>query len=240
MSPLPYPSDLNAPGAIEQLLGWHRQFAGDLRMEDEPEPKPDDPKPDPEPTPDPGPPVDVKDPRVVEHINRILSERLAAEKKKHDQALADERAKAGKTAEEKAELERAQAERDSKEKITAAQTRAVQAEAKGIARDLGARPDRLAAILKQADLSKAATDDGDVDEAAVKTAVEAVLKDYPEWKADTTKKPSSTRSGGDLGAGGAGDKPSFTRKEIEDMSSEERVRRIDEINAALADGRVTG
>lgn len=235
MSPLPYPTDLNAPGAIEQLLGWHRALAGDLRMEEPPAPQ-DPPVGDPPKDPPAAPPADDEKKFGQADLDRLISERLAAEKKKHDQALADERAKAGKTAEEKAELERAQAERDSKEKITAAQTRAVQAEAKGIARDLGARPDRLAAILKQADLSKAATDDGDVDEAAVKTAVEAVLKDYPEWKADKT---TTTRSGGDLGGHG-GDKPTFTRKEIEDMSSEERVKRIDEINAALADGRVTG
>lgn len=33
---LPYPTDLGEPGAIDALLAYHRQFAGDLRMEDEP------------------------------------------------------------------------------------------------------------------------------------------------------------------------------------------------------------
>lgn len=253
-SPFPYPTDLTAPGAIDALLAYHRQLAGDLVMEDPPAGPQGDGQNGAQGSDSGqtggdtgqggnggqsgGQGSQAGDGRSFSQadLDRIVSERVTAERKRHEQAIADEREKAGKSAEEKAALEQQQRERDAKEKITAAQTRAVQAEAKGVARDLGARPDRLAAILKQADLTEAMSDDGDLDEAKVKAAVEAVLKDYPEWKAEK----GTTKSGGELGGGGGEGKPTFTRKQIQDMSSEERVRRIDEINAAAADGRITG
>ena len=90
-------------------------------------------------------------------------------------------------------------------------------------------------IVRNADLTEAVKD-GEVDEAKIAAAVAKVLGEYPEWKAKGT---GPTASGGELNGGG-GDKPTFTRKQLEEMPPAEVAARIDEINAAIADGRVTG
>jgi hypothetical protein len=67
--------------------------------------------------------------------------------------------------------------------------------------------------------------------------VDKVLADYEEWKA---KPGGPTQSGGELNGGGGDGKPTFTRKQLDEMPPDEMAARIDEINAAIADGRVTG
>jgi hypothetical protein len=94
------------------------------------------------------------------------------------------------------------------------------------------------AIVRNADLA-AAVKDGEVDEAAVKAAVEKVLGEYPEWKAGAQQGGASA-SGGEMNGGGGTNKPTFTRKQLEDMPPQEMAKRIDEINEAIAEGRVTG
>ena len=168
-------------------------------------------------------------------LDRIIGERLAAEKAKHDQALADAQALAGKNETEKLTIERDQAVQRATETQTKAAERVAKTEAKVAAIAAGANPQRVDAIVRNADLAKAVKD-GEVDEAAVKAAVDAVLKEYPEWKATAT----TTASGGELNGGGGKGKPTFTRKQLEDMPPEEMAARIDEINEAIGDGRVTG
>lgn len=168
-------------------------------------------------------------------LDRIIGERVAAEKAKHDKALADAQALAGKNETEKLTIERDQATQRAQEATQKAAERVAKTEAKVAALAAGANPDRVAAIVRNADLA-AAVKDGDVDEAAVKAAVEKVLTEYPEWK-KAPGGPSS--SGGELNGGDSG-KPTFTRKQLEEMPPEEMAKRIDEINAAIADGRVTG
>jgi hypothetical protein len=168
-------------------------------------------------------------------LDRILGERLASEKTKHDQALKQAQELAGKNETEKLTIERDQATQRAQEATQKAAERVAKTEAKVAAIAAGANPDRLAAIVRNADLT-AAVKDGEVDEAAVKAAIDAVLTEYPEWKKAHTG-PSS--SGGELNGSESG-KPSFTRAQIEAMSPDERVRRIEEINDAMANGRITG
>lgn len=170
-------------------------------------------------------------------LDRIVGERIAAEKAKHDKALADAQALAGKNETEKLTIERDQATARAQEATQKAAERVAKTEAKVAAIAAGANPDRLAAIVRNADLS-AAVKDGEVDEAAVKAAIDKVLTEYPEWKA---KPGGPTQSGGEMnGGGGDGGKPRFTRQQLEQMPPDEMAKRIDEINEAIADGRVTG
>lgn len=169
-------------------------------------------------------------------LDRIIGERVAAEKTKHEKALADAQALAGKNETEKLTIERDQATQRANEATQRAAERVAKTEAKVAAIAAGANPDRLAAIVRNADLA-AAVKDGDVDENAIKAAVEKVLTEYPEWKKATGTGPTS--SGGELNGGNSG-KPTFTKKQLEEMPPEEMAKRIDEINEAIADGRVTG
>lgn len=172
-------------------------------------------------------------------LDRYLGERLASERTKHQKALEDERAKAGKSEVEKAELERQQALDRAKEVTSAAATRIAASEAKGAARDLDARPDRLDAILRVADLKPCIGDDGEVDDVKVKAAVEKVLAEYPEWK--KTPGSGAGRSGGEHQGGGGG-KPTYTRADIDRMAAAGELvgDTLKAVNDALSDGRVSG
>lgn len=170
-------------------------------------------------------------------LDRIIGERLAAERSRHEQALKDAQALAGKNETEKLTIERDQATQRAQEATAKAAERIARTEAKVAAIAAGANPDRVAAIVRNADLA-AAVKDGDVDETAIKAAVEKVLTEYPEWKASAQQQAPSA-SGGELNGGQTG-KPSFTRKQLEEMPPDEMAARIDEINDAIADGRVTG
>jgi len=167
-------------------------------------------------------------------LDAFLKKRLGEEKAKYEQQIKDLTENAGKT-----ELEKLTAERDRyKEQVdNVGKTSALglaKAEAKVAALTAKARPDRLAAVIAQADLDDALSEDGTVDEAKVKAAVEKVLADFPEWKAN----PGS--SGTELNPGAGEKKQTFTRQQIKDMSPEERARRVDELNAAMAEGRIVG
>jgi len=164
----------------------------------------------------------------------MIQDRLAREKTAFEQKLKDLEDNLGKT-----EVEKLTAERDRFKEQAEAGSKVggenlAKAEAKVVALVAGARDDRLAKVVAEADLTGVVGDDGTVDETKLKAAVEKVLTDYPEWK----KTPGS--SGGELGGGGGGDKPTFTRKQIQDMTPDERVKRLDEINLAMAEGRITG
>lgn len=224
------------------FLARRRAMHGTATMTAPPQTDPpetdDPPKADPPKTDDPPKSDDAPKPQFTQaDLDRVIGERLAAEQAKWQKKIDDAAALAGKSEAEKYQIERDQAKAEATETTQKAAQRIARTEAKGVARDLDARPDRLDAILKQADLSKAVKDDGEVDEAAVKAAVEKVLADYPEWK-KTAGGPSA--SGGELNGGGGGGKPTFTRKQLEDMPPQEMADRIDEINEAFADGRVTG
>lgn len=167
-------------------------------------------------------------------LDRIIGERVAAEQAKAKKAIEDAQALAGKNETEKLTIERDQAKQQATEAETKAAERIAKTEAKVAAIAAGANPERVAAIVRNADLS-AAVKDGEPDEAAIKAAVEKVLTEYPEWKA---KPGGPAQSGGELNGGGS-NKPTFTREQLSKMTPTEVAERADEINSALAEGRVS-
>lgn len=171
-----------------------------------------------------------------EELDRIIGERLASRDKTWEQKLKDAQATAGKSELEAAQIKAQQAEERAAALAKTAAERVTAAEAKAVALSLGTKPDRVAALIKHADLTAAVDDDGNVDDSKVRAAIEKALTDFPEWKATTTV----SASGGDIKPGSGSDKPTFTRAQIEGMSQDELIRRVDEINEAMADGRVTG
>jgi hypothetical protein len=199
-------------------------------------PKTDPPADPPKADPPTDPPKDEGPKFTQADLDRVIGERLSAEQAKWQKKLDDAQALAGKSETDKLTIERDQATQRAQEATQKAAERVAKTEAKVAAIAAGARPDRLDAIIRTADLT-GAVKDGDVDEAAVKAAVEKVLGDFEEWKA---KPGGPTQSGGELNGGGGDGKPTFTRKQLEEMPPEEMAARIDEINDAIADGRVTG
>jgi len=116
--------------------------------------------------------------------------------------IEDEAKTAAMSETDKLRTEKDAAEKSAQAAINAANQRLVQADAKVAALELGAKPDRVAALLRLADLSDVEVDDkGVVDTAAVKDALSAVLSEYPEFKAgesssDTTTNTRTTKVGG--------------------------------------------
>lgn len=174
-------------------------------------------------------------------LDRIVGERVAAERSKAQRQLEEAQALAGRNETEKLTIERDQAQQRAQEATVKAAERVARTEAKVAAIAAGANPKRVDAIVRNADLAKAVKD-GEVDEAAVAAAVAKVLEEYPEWKADAPGSGSGgpAASGGELNGGGGSSKPTFTRQQLEEMPKAEMAARIDEINEAIADGRVTG
>lgn len=230
-----------AQAVAAEIVARRRAMHGDatMRLDAPPADQPPADQPPADTPPADQPPKD--EPKKLDitqaDLDRIIGERVAAEKAKAQKALEDAQALAGKNETEKLTIERDQATQRATEATQRAAERVAKTEAKVAALAAGANPERIAAIVRTADLA-AAVKDGDVDEAAVKAAVEKVLVDYPEWKA----KPGYTGPGASGGAldGQGSEKPTFTRAQIEAMPQEEMLRRLDEINGAMRDGRITG
>jgi membrane protein involved in colicin uptake len=103
---------------------------------------------------------------------------------------------------EKAQEAKAAAEAKATKALAQANQRLVDAEARVQATGLGVKAERIAHVIKLADLSQAqVSDDGAVDGDAVKAAIEAVLKDVPELRGAPAT-PGGT--GGNPPRGGAG------------------------------------
>jgi len=97
----------------------------------------------------------------------------------------------------KAQADRADAaEKSAQEAIARANAALIKANAQIQASNLGVKSNKLDYVVKMADLTKIDfDDDGNPDEAAIKAAVEQVLKDVPELK--TTKDSSGFQIGAD-------------------------------------------
>lgn len=113
----------------------------------------------------------------------------------------DKKAEASKN-DAKAQAERADAaEKKAQEAIAKANAVLIKANAQIQAANLGVKSNKLDYVVKMADLGKVTIDDdGNPDEAAIKEAVEQVLKDVPELK------DSKETSGFKIGADGNKDK----------------------------------
>lgn len=108
--------------------------------------------------------------------------------------------------------EKADAEKATQDAMTKANERIVRASAKVTAVDLGANPKRVDALLRLADLTDVTVgDDGEPDAPAVKAALEAALKEYPEFKASAAK--GNGASGGEHKSGGDS-KPSSLKEAV--------------------------
>lgn len=83
------------------------------------------------------------------------------------------------------------------EAMTQANATLIKADATIQAGTLQIRTDRIDTILSMADISKVKVTDNKVDSAAVKTALEAVLAKFPEWKTEGAPQASGFRVGAD-------------------------------------------
>lgn len=95
------------------------------------------------------------------------------------------------TAEEKANARAVAAEQAAKDRIDASNTRLIAADAKVAALAAGTNPARVDALLRVADLTAVTVaDDGTVDPATVRAAVDRALVEFPEFK--TTGRPAAS------------------------------------------------
>lgn len=167
-------------------------------------------------------------------IDAIVEKRLGQAKKAWEKD-----AKTAADREKMDEVDRLKAEKEDSDKAAAAVTeranqRLVQADAKVAAVSEGANPKRVDALLKLVDLSNVTVDDdGTVDSTAVAAAIKAGLEEFPEFKAGDGK--GAGRSGGNFNGG---DGKTWTRDEISKLSDDEFDKHKDEIQAAVAAGKV--
>lgn len=180
-----------------------------------------EPDPDPNPAPDPAPDKTF----TQAELDRIIADRLARANKGREDY---DDIKAKLTALEQAEVDRQKAELTEAERlaadleaantkaqeaeargvaaITAANKRLISAEFKALAREKNVPADRLAAAYKLADLSSASVDD-EGNAVGVKEAVEALIAAEPYLVAETKPKP--------IGGGGGGNPDEDERKTLE-------------------------
>jgi hypothetical protein len=126
-------------------------------------------------------------PQTQDEIDKIVEKRLARARKQWEQEAEEAAKKSAMSAEEKLKADLDAAKKQSEDAISQANQRAIRAEAKAQATDLGIKADRIAYALKLADLSDVEVgDDGEPDSAAIKAALEAVLADLPELKGAAT------------------------------------------------------
>lgn len=119
-----------------------------------------------------------------DEVNNIVESRLKRAREKWDEDQAEEKRKAKLSAEEKAREEKEEAERKANERMATADKRIVRAEAKGLAAEVGVKPDRIGAVIDLADLSgvEVSDDTNEPDGPTIRTALESVLEKYPEFK----------------------------------------------------------
>lgn len=123
----------------------------------------------------------------------------------------EEKAEASKN-DAKAQSDRADAaEKAAQEAIAKANAVLIKANAQIQAANLGVKSNKLDYVVKMADLTKITIDDdGNPDEAAIKSAVEQVLKDVPELK--DTKESSGFKIGADGNKDTGGDNDDTIRR----------------------------
>jgi len=152
-------------------------------------------------------------------LDRMIDKRLGRAKTKWESDL-----KGYADAENQTETERLQAERDAADQraqqvTEAANTKLVLADAKVAAIAVGAKADRVAALLKLVDLTDIDVDDDDGPDAkAIEKAVAKGLDEYPEFKAGPNGRNGS--SGGEFN----GDSKAITDDDFAKMSYQDRVQ----------------
>jgi hypothetical protein len=125
------------------------------------------------------------------------------------------------------QLKTLEGERDTA--LSRAETVARTTEAKLLANELGVNPNRINHFLKLADISDIKVyKDGGVDTESMKTKLEALLTELPEFKGT----PAAPRGGGDFG-GSNNQKPKLTKEQIKTMTSAEIAERIVEVREIM-------
>lgn len=171
-------------------------------------------------------------------VQGMIKDRLDRERAAWQKKLDDAQAKGTQTAEQQAEAARAQMQADLQAKdgtISDLRSALAAKTAESLASAAGAKPDRLAAVARLIDLTGAVDDDGQIVESVIKAAVAKVKKDVPELFGAGGGGGAGT-SGGELGGEPA--KPVFTKSQLDKMPQAEQLRRWDEIQKAMEDGRV--
>ena len=197
-----------------------------------------------EPKPESEPALEVRQdagkatftPEQQAQIDELVAERVKrAEKNARQTALKEaeeERRKA-----EMDELERVRAEKEEADQRAAAALAErdrvlVNAEARVAVLAAGVPAERLPKALRLLDLDGVEVENGRIDAAAVRKAVETLKGEIPELFVV----PGPPRSGGDFSAPGEG-KRSFSAAEVRAMSAPEYASHRDEIMAAMREGR---
>jgi membrane protein involved in colicin uptake len=145
-----------------------------------------------------------------EELDRIISDRLKRAEKQWKDAAEEEKKKAAMTETERLKAEKDEAEGKAKAALETANRRIVEAQAQVVAAQAGVKPERLAYVLKLANLADIAVDEkGTADAKAIKLAVDAVLKDLPELAAG-----GSPRRAGGLDFSGGGSKANVNMNEF--------------------------
>lgn len=157
-----------------------------------------------------------------DELDAILTKRLARERKAWEQQIEEERKKQQMSVEERLKAEKEEAEKRAQAAQEAANQRLIHAEARVQAVTLGIKPERITYALKLADLSGVEVDEqGNPDAAAIKAALETVLKDLPELKG--TVAPG--KSGSEFQGGGGGVDRNPWSKEHFNLTEQGRIMR---------------
>lgn len=137
-------------------------------------------------------------------LDELIAGRMAKAKKswEAEAKTAADRAKMDEA--ERLKAEKSDAEKAAKSATEQANARIVRSDARIAAVDAKVRPERAAAFVKLLDLSEVGVDDdGNADAKALKKAIDAGLKEYPEFKVSDDGK-SAGRSGADNMNGNGG------------------------------------
>jgi hypothetical protein len=195
-------------------------------------------EPQPEPVAEAGPDAGKATftPEQQVQIDELVAERVKRAEKNARQAALKE-AETERQRAEMDELERMKAEKEeADQRVVEAQAERdrvlVDAEAKVAILAAGVPTERLAKALRLIDLDSLEVEDGRIDTASVRRAVEALKAEIPELFAIA----GPPRSGGDFSVAGEG-KRSFTTAEVRAMSASEYAEKRDEIMAAMREGR---
>lgn len=167
------------------------------------------------------------------HIDKIIERRIAKERAKAQKeqeaaaAKAEERAKM--TAEQKAEEDRKDREKKAEEREKKATDTIIGLSLERQALTAGVPEKKLARFLKIVDRDGIELDDnGEVDKAQTKAAIDAALSDMPEFKS------SGVQQGpGDDQRGGSGNKAKFSKQEIEKMTADQVAKNYDDVIASM-------
>jgi hypothetical protein len=171
------------------------------------------------------------DEKQQEHIQKIINQTIAKERKRADDEKKKAEARAKLSAEEKAEAERKDREEAAAKKEAAANERLINMEIRDVARDLGVSAKKLERFLKVVDRDDLEVDeDGNIDRSKVEGAVKATLADMPEFKgAAGGRGPGSEFGGGDAGGG-----VKYSMQQIQAMTPEEVAKNYDDVMKSMA------